>query len=157
MAGETIVAIKRRARANFLRARMFDRFSKRGAVYYQSTDAAPVESAPPREARNASRFKKRLHSAKLLDADGGFVCECAISDQSPGGYRLLLHADRPAERIAFILEDQSGALAAIDVVWRRGAVLGVRVRPEGTSGLAPPQLRALRNPYYAARGGGRRP
>jgi hypothetical protein len=87
MAGETIVAIKRRARANFLRARMFDRFSKRGAVYYQSTDAAPVESAPPREARNASRFKKRLHSAKLLDADALMIfVVCSLAFAFPHSY-----------------------------------------------------------------------
>ena len=125
----------------------------RGQVAYRVVaPARPVD--PPaggrREHRAFGRRRTRLRSAKVLDSANKFICECLVIDRSAGGLRLTLGRNVGLPRYFHVHDDETGAVAAVATIWRRGATLGVRI----TCALAPTALKpiersALRGLFYA--------
>jgi len=113
---------------------------------------------PPRGEAGANRFREergdvrermRLRSAKLLDATYRFVCECRISDRSFNGLRLILTRNvRLPWRMA-VHVDETSEIRGVRVIWRRGLVVGIRLRERVPAGAIKPWDRyALRERYY---------
>ena len=121
----------------------------RGSVPYCAS-LGPVRKAAPEEARSTGRKPARLNWGKLLDEENRFLCECRIHDRSASGFRLVVARDASPPQRCHLYCDLTGDIFVVQVVWRRGAALGVRVR-----GVAPrAQLKAsdrfaLRGHYYA--------
>jgi hypothetical protein len=118
---------------------------------------APPETDPPEggraDQRASPRELMRLRSAKLLDADCRFVCECRICDRSLTGLRLSLarNVELPPRLAVHI--DETGEVRGANVIWRRGTTVGIRLREVAPAGaLRPSDRYALRERYYGIRG-----
>lgn len=81
------------------------------------------DGAAPREERVAPRFTLLIRSAKLIGAQGEFIC--VIRDVSTSGISLRGFHTLPSEG-PLRLELQSGETHAIEEVWRRGHESGYR-------------------------------
>lgn len=100
--------------------------------------------------RSSARRRLRLRSAKLLDSQNKFICECLVHDESPHGLCLKLMKNIGLPNRFRLYNDESGSLRAVATIWRRSAMLGVRY----CSTLKPVAIResdrsALRGRYYA--------
>lgn len=105
------------------------------------------------EARGASRRRAHLQSAKILDADGAFLCEATIQDISDAGFRLVLARNCGLPSRFGVHLDLTGELLTATQAWRRDRVVGVRViahRPPAPLTLS--QRAALAGRYYGMRG-----
>ena len=123
-------------------------FSRRGGVYYSVVEDRVVQ---PTNARMGQRHKSRLQSAKILDANGRFLCDCLVWDRSHSGMRLQLMSSLDLPDRLVIYDDASGALVSALKVWRRGAAMGVRVAAVRGPRLKRTMRTALRTGFYAVR------
>ena len=101
------------------------------------------------ERRAAAREHVGLRSAKFLDAGYRFVCECRICDRSQHGLRLLLARNvKPPGQFAVHIDETSEVREA-KIVWRKGAMLGVRLGDRvHPCAIRPSDRYALRERYY---------
>ena len=110
----------------------------------------PPVGEKPREKRSSARRRLRLRSAKLLDAQSAFICECLVRDQSAQGLclKLMKNVGLPARCVLY--DDETGALNVVTTIWRRGSLLGVRYCPTSAPvSIKPSDRAALRGRYYA--------
>jgi hypothetical protein len=122
-------------------------------VSYQVIEAPPDH--PPvdgrtKEKRSGARRRLRLRSAKLLDSQSAFICECLVRDQSAQGLCLQLMRNIGLPARCVLYDDETGALNVVTTIWRRGALLGVRYCPNATPvSIKASDRAALRGRYYA--------
>jgi hypothetical protein len=110
----------------------------------------PPAAEKPREKRSSARRRLRLRSAKLLDQQGAFLCECLVRDQSAQGLCLKLMKNVGLPSRCVLYDDETGALHVVTTMWRRGALIGVRHCPSATPvSIKPSDRSALRGRYYA--------
>jgi hypothetical protein len=110
----------------------------------------PAKTQRPSEKRAGARRRLRLHSAKLLDSQGAFICECLVRDQSKQGLclKLMKNIGLPARCILY--DDETRSLNAVMTVWRRDSLLGVRYcETVAPIAIKPSDRTALRGRYYA--------
>jgi hypothetical protein len=125
----------------------------RNLVSYEIVGSPDGDSPPsekPSEKRSSARRRLRLRSAKLLDSQNAFICECLVRDQSTQGLclKLMKNIGLPARCILY--DDETGALQVVTTIWRRGSLLGVRYSPVSTPvAIKPSDRSALRGRYYA--------
>jgi len=128
--------------------------ARRDLVSYEVLAPTPERAAPaqgpPREKRSAARRRLRLRSAKLLDSQNAFICECLVRDQSAQGLCLTLMRNIGLPARCHLYDDETGAVDVVTTIWRRGAMLGVRYCPLAAPVAVKPSDRwALRGRYYA--------
>jgi hypothetical protein len=122
--------------------------ARQGRVAYRVSIVSP--GARPGDKRTSQRRRSRLRSAKLLDANNRFLCECLVNDFSSTGLRLTLLKNVPLPRRCALFDDDSGEVRVIAVVWRRDLIVGIRYRAnERPASLSKSALTALRGRYYA--------
>lgn len=99
--------------------------------------------------RAEARERARLRSVKLLDAAYCFLSEGRIFDRSLNGLRVLLAINaRLPNRFALYIDDTREVRSA-RLIWRHGAMMGVRLLERVPHGaLRPSQRFALRGRYY---------
>jgi hypothetical protein len=118
-----------------------------GRVAYRVLPTPHRQSA---DKRASQRRRSRLRSAKLLDANNRFLCECLVYDRSSMGLRLKLLKNIGLPSRCVFFDDDSGELRAVAIVWRRNAAVGMRYRPGESLKPLPPSARAaLKGRYYA--------
>ncbi len=125
--------------------------AKRGEIAYW---VAWPEKDPPEgkrtDKRGGAREPLRLRSAKLLDARYRFVCECRICDRSPTGLRLALARNIALPPRLAVHIDETSEVRGANVIWRRGPIVGIRLREVAPAdALRPSDRYALRERYYA--------
>jgi len=74
-----------------------------------------------REARKA-----RFYAAWMETAAGAPLREVTVADISAGGARLMVGAGASAETFTLILSRDGAVRRVCEVMWRRGAEIGVR-------------------------------
>jgi hypothetical protein len=127
--------------------------ARRSLVSYE--EVTPPADAPPskakgREKRSSARRRLRLRSAKLLDTDNAFICECLVRDQSADGLCLKLMRNVGLPARCHLYDDETGAISVIVTMWRRDTLLGVRYCPTATPvAMKESDRAALRARYYA--------
>jgi hypothetical protein len=122
--------------------------ARQGRVAY-SVFVAPA-SARPGDKRTSRRRRSRLRSAKLLDAQNRFLCECLVNDYSSAGLRLTLLKNVGLPSRCALFDDTTGEIKPIAIVWRRDAIVGIRYRlQEKPAPLSKSAWTALRGRYYA--------
>ena len=104
-----------------------------------------------REARIEKRQRTRLRSAKALDSDGKWICDCAILDQSAGGLRLRRLAGGNPPILFSLYDDQTTETLGVTVAWRDGPSIGVRILHRDGVAHVRPVERRMYLPYYAVR------
>lgn len=82
---------------------------------------SPLASAP--EQRETPRYALLLRSAKLLDEAGEYLC--IVRDVSESGLKLRLFHSLPGDG-HYTLENASGELFDVEVVWEREGEAGLR-------------------------------
>jgi hypothetical protein len=80
--------------------------------------------------RGGPRELLRLRSAKLLDGDYRFVCECRIYDRSLTGLRLALARNVQLPLRLAVHIDETGEVRGANVIWRRGTTACARLRQQ---------------------------
>ena len=105
------------------------------------------------EARETTRRRIHLQSAKVLDGAGAFVCEATIVDVSAWGMRLLLARNCGLPPRFGVHVDTTGEVLTAAAAWRRDRLIGARV----VAHVAPAALRpidrvALKGRYYGVPG-----
>lgn len=122
--------------------------ARRGRVAY-SVLAAP-SSRGTSDKRTSERRRSRLRSAKLLDVNNRFLCECLINDYSGTGLRLTLLKNIGLPNQCALFDDSTGEVRAVATVWRRDLVVGIRYRlNDRLAPLSKSAWTALRGRYYA--------
>ena len=122
--------------------------ARQGRVVYRAW-TAPL-GRQTGDKRASQRRRSRLQSAKLLDSNNRFLCECLVHDRSSAGLRLKLMKNIGLPSRCVFFDDESGAVTAVAIVWRRGLAVGMRYRPsEGLKALSPSARTALHGRYYA--------
>jgi hypothetical protein len=122
--------------------------ARQGRVAY-SVSAAPI-SARPGDKRASHRRRSRLRSAKLLDANNRFLCECLVNDYSSSGLRLTLLRNVGLPNRCALFDDATGEIRPVAIVWRRDSLVGIRYRlHERSAPLSKSAWTALRGRYYA--------
>jgi hypothetical protein len=110
----------------------------------------PPVAGKPQEKRSSARQRLRLRSAKLLDSQSAFLCECLVRDQSADGLCLKLMKNVGLPSRCVLYDDETGSLNVVTTIWRRGSLLGVRYCPTSTPvSIKPSDRSALRGRYYA--------
>ncbi len=145
---EGVRAPDRRDDPDYLR-----KLARRGQVSYSVVESDPQPQAAVNgrpDHRGSGRRRTRLRSGKILDQANKFLCDCLIHDRSTTGLRLALPrgAELPAQ--FHVHDDETGHIDPVALVWRRGAVVGVRFTPDaGPVSVKPSDRAALRGRYYA--------
>ena len=112
-------------------------------------EPTPVVTQGP-DKRIHKRRRARFMTAKAIDHEGRFLCDCVILDQSESGLRLRHPPETPPPIIFSLHDDQTQEILGVSVAWRKGAMIGVRViHRNGVEYVAPAKRNALSNPYYA--------
>lgn len=110
----------------------------------------PEASTRRVEMRGSIRRRVRLRSAKLLDDNSRFLCDCRILDRSGTGLRLALARESYLSGKRFWLhDDETGTLSCVSVVWRKGLLIGVRLGVPPSKMPKASLMFALRHGYYA--------
>ena len=110
----------------------------------------PSTAGKPKEKRSSARRRLRLRSAKLLDSQTAFICECLVRDQSAQGLclKLMRNVGLPARCVLY--DDETESLNVVTTIWRRGSLVGVRYCPTSTPvSIKESDRAALRGRYYA--------
>jgi hypothetical protein len=127
----------------------------RGLVSYEIVEPSAQPSTAdqkPKEKRTGARRRLRLRSAKLLDSQGAFICECLVRDQSAQGLCLKLMKNVGLPTRCVLYDDDTRSLNAVTTVWRRDSLLGVRYCTSAAPiSIKPSDRTALRGRYYAVR------
>jgi hypothetical protein len=98
--------------------------------------------------RDGVRRRTRLRSGKIADETGRFIVECRLYDRSDEGARLCAVAPAAIPDRILFFDDEQASAALAEVVWRRGAEIGVRF----VGARLPPEaaaVRALAAKFYA--------
>ena len=123
----------------------------RGEIAYWvvSPEARPPEGKRA-DQRQDPRERTRLRSAKLLDGAYRFLCEGRICDRSRDGLRLALARDIALPPRLAVHIDETSDVREMEIIWRRGSTIGVRLHAAAPAGaLRPCDRYALRERYYA--------
>jgi len=126
----------------------------RGEIAYWvvSPEGRPLDGKRADQRENPRR-RVRLRSAKVLDGAYRFVCEGRICDSSREGLRLALARDIALPPRFAVHIDETAQVREAELIWRRGSIIGVRLRsaaPENA--LRPSDRYALSERYYAIPG-----
>lgn len=110
---------------------------------------APVEASAG-ERRSNARRRLRLRSAKLLDPQNKFICECLVRDESPQGLCLKLMKNVGLPPRFRLYNDETELLNIVATIWRRGELLGVRYcQTAKPVSIRESDRSSLRGRYYA--------
>ena len=112
---------------------------------------SPFPAPTTAELRNAKRQRTRLRSGKILDRANRFLIDAAIIDRSSAGLRLRLARDERIPDVFRLFDEETGWVLGARLVWRRQALVGVRLDPGGPLPASPRQIAALRGKFYAMR------
>jgi hypothetical protein len=105
------------------------------------------------EARGAARRRTHLQSAKILDGDGGYLCDAIVQDVSELGMRLLLARNCGLPSRFGVHMDLTGEVVTGAPAWRRERLVGVRVLSFAPPApIKPVDRAALKGRYYGVRG-----
>jgi hypothetical protein len=130
------------------------KLAERGEIAYWVV--SPEKRLPAGQGVNQraqARRRTRLRSAKLLDANYRFLCEGRICDQSRDGLRLALASDVALPSRLAIHLDETSEVRDVEVAWRCGSTIGVRLHAAAPAdALRPCDRLALRERYYAIPG-----
>ncbi len=119
------------------------------AYWVVSPEARPPEGKRA-DQRQDRRERTRLRSAKLLDGAYRFLCEGRICDRSRDGLRLALARDIALPPRLAVHIDETSDVREMEIIWRRGSTIGVRLHAAAPAGaLRPCDRYALRERYYA--------
>jgi hypothetical protein len=136
-----------------LRRLVSQSLAQRSLVSYEILEPPPGDppsGRKPVEKRSSARRRVRLSSAKLLDAQNKFICECLVRDLSTQGLCLKLMKNIGLPARCHLYDDETGALNVITTIWRRGSLLGVRYCPTSKPvAIRESDRAALRGRYYA--------
>ncbi len=100
--------------------------------------------------RTEPRLRARFYSAKALDRNSKFLCDCIIVDRSKAGLGLRLSHDVELDDQFKLHDDQTKEILGVAVAWRRGLSVGVRVlHRNGVATVKPVDHIALSKQYYA--------
>jgi hypothetical protein len=147
------VRLRRWPAPSGLKRLMTKSLAHRNLISYEIIDPPPGEplvAEKPREKRSSARRRLRLRSAKLLDSQSVFICECLVRDQSAQGLclKLMKNVGLPARCVLY--DDETGSLRVVTTIWRRDSLLGVRYCPTSTPvSIKASDRAALRGRYYA--------
>lgn len=86
-------------------------------------------SDTPSDRRRENRRPCRLRWGKALDLNNRFLTECLVVNRTLGGARLRLARNIVVPTRFQLFEDDTGAISAAEVVWRRAHEIGCRVTP----------------------------
>jgi hypothetical protein len=109
----------------------------------------PTAFRRPGDKRGSQRQRARLSSAKLLDANNRFLCDCLIRDRSSSGLRLTLAKAVSLPPRCHFFDDDTGDVTVVAVVWRRDPLVGLRICANASAAISPRERAALRGRYYA--------
>jgi hypothetical protein len=126
------------------------KLAERGEIAYWVSNDGRLPSDRSANQRAQARERTRLRSAKLLGAGCRFLCEGRICDRSRNGLRLALARDMtlPAQLAVHI--DETSEVREAEIVWRRGATIGIRLRGAlPADAMTASQRFALKERYYA--------
>jgi hypothetical protein len=131
--------------------RLARKLAERGEIAYWV--ASPV-ARPPKgkraDLRKEPRERTRLRSAKLLDGAYQFLAEGRICDRSREGLRLALARNIALPPQLAVHIDETSEVREARVIWRRGSIIGIRLRSAAPAdALRPCDLYALKERYYA--------
>ena len=147
------VRLRRLPAPSGLKRLMNRSLAHQGLVSYEvvtSPPRDPIVEEEPREKRSSARRRLRLRSAKLLDSQGAFICECLVRDQSAHGLCLKLMKNVGLPPRCHLYDDETGVINVVATMWRRDTLLGVRYCPTATPvTMKASDLAALRDRYYA--------
>jgi hypothetical protein len=129
--------------------------ARRSLISYEVVEP-PADEAPVAERgaerRSNARRRLRLRSAKLLDSQNRFICECLVRDESAQGLCLKLMKNVGLPTRYRLYNDETGALSVVATIWRRSEMLGVRYCPTSKPvAIRESDRAALRGRYYAIR------
>jgi hypothetical protein len=116
------------------------------------TEVGPVAKPVGRDMRADQRRRTRLRSGKIVDLRNRFLCDCLLHDRSHGGLRVRLVQDVALPPRIRIYDDEAHGLIAVDIVWRRGRDLGIRMHvaePAHAAAMDTAAALALGKQYYA--------
>jgi hypothetical protein len=121
-------------------------------AYWVASPEADLPEGGRADQRRGPRELMRLRSAKLLDGDYRFICECRIYDRSLTGLRLALARNVELPRRLAVHIDETGEVRGAKIIWRRGTTVGIRLRESAPAGaLRPSDRYALSERYYGIR------
>jgi hypothetical protein len=120
-----------------------------GQVAYSVKHQDIQPPARPSENRANRRTRTRLRSAKLLNGEHQFLCECRVHDRSASGARIVLTRETGLPNRFFLYDDETNEILVATVAWRRGLTLGVRFSAPKAPPLKPSLRFALLHRYYA--------
>ena len=136
-----------------LKRLMAKSLARRSLVSYEELTPPPADEPTadaPSEKRLSARRRLRLRSAKLLDTQNAFICECLVRDQSAHGLCLKLMKNVGLPARCHLYDDETGVINVVATMWRRDTLLGVRYCPTATPvTMKASDLAALRDRYYA--------
>lgn len=136
-----------------LKRLMSKSLARRNLVSYEIVEP-PSHDSPVAEKRiekrSSARRRLRLRSAKLLDSQNKFLCECLVRDRSGQGLCLMLTKNIGLPSRCHLYDDETGSLEVVTTIWRRDSLLGVRccVTSKPVS-IKESDRAALRGRYYA--------
>ena len=78
--------------------------------------------------RRAARRRRVLFFGRIADATGAQVADCAISNLSPTGAQVRLHAERTLPILVYLIEPKTHTAYLCQVVWQRGDRVGLNFR-----------------------------
>jgi hypothetical protein len=149
MADRELVALKRAYGVEeSVFARLWRGRRDAGAVTYC---VIPAPSAFPSDQRIQPRRRTRLRSAKVLDRANRFLIDATIIDRSNEGLRLRLARDGEIPERFRLFDDEAGLVLGARLIWRRQAMIGVRIDPGGPLPATPREIASLRGKFYAMR------
>jgi hypothetical protein len=124
--------------------------AREGRIVYSVTVRDDPGAKKSHEKRRSVRQRTRLRSAKLLDANNRFLCECLIQDHSTVGLKIKLMKNVSLPARFRLFDDETGEVRTVAVAWRRDAFLGGRFCLGERSPLLSKSARAaLTGRYYA--------
>jgi len=136
-----------------LKRLMSKSLARRSLVSYEILEPPAGDPAPggkPIEKRSIARRRVRLSSAKLLDSQNNFICECLVRNLSAQGLCLTLARNVGLPTRCHLYDDETGALHVVTTIWRRGSLLGVRYCLNSKPApIKESDMAALRGRYYA--------
>jgi hypothetical protein len=147
------IRLRQRPTPAGLRRLVSQALAQRNLVSYEILEPPPGDPPSNRklaEKRSSARRRVRLSSAKLLDAQNKFICECLVRDLSAQGLCLKLMKNIGLPARCHLYDDETGALNVVTTIWRRGPLLGVRYCPTSKPvTIRESDRAALRGRYYA--------
>jgi hypothetical protein len=103
------------------------------------------------EMRRHKRQKTRLRAGRVVDCGNKFICDCVISDMSPGGARLKLPVNVALPEELILFDELENTVALATLRWRDGTNAGIEydIPPAKAALFSMNRQRALARRYYA--------